>query len=567
MAGTELTVSQLKGLKEEIDRMENKISNILRTDDWAKSAVRVLLVGNTGSGKTTLVHHLMGCGIFAREIAERVVLEPLKILNGAVIGHNATSQTYVPNVLPDPKNNRIFYDCPGFSDTDDSRRIVNAYAIEALFKTPCQIKVLLVMSQPELTAVKGEKAKDVFDMLTQLIPDKRELKKSVGLLVSQTKADFNPFAQLELLRSVENHSYLLDYFLDEARDKVFVFPAPEDVGPYNLFSDQERVLKFLKTPPVENPKHNVVVDKKTANYLLLMGQISNEEMRKSLYCLTDSLGRAYAKDMLTVEDKGNVGLKLSNVQKWISVIEKFKNSCSDWDSFAEGVRVLRSISSEVDDEAEQINELIPWHKFLSSLIKVIPKQDILEGSVVCIHDIVDSQLNCQLAQLRTMEEQEKKLNEQAKKFVEAKEKIDQEYQEQKKKLEKANLAKQELEKKLKEAEEKKRNSDGVLDTQFLESIKQIAAASQASNKQLMDQMMVVLQKQADASEKMMQERMKFLEEQLKINRAAAITEAITKGVVGISESAASLGKTAIEYKYARNEKRRELDTQKEIPTK
>jgi len=102
---------------------------------------------------------------------------------------------------------------------------------------------------------------------------------------------------LEYLRKSAWKNYLVEYFLSEGRDKVFVFPKPIEEGPYELFTDKERVLKFLQTQPVENPKHNVVVDLATLSCLMLLSGRYNEDISRKLVDFVGSIGKVYRKDM------------------------------------------------------------------------------------------------------------------------------------------------------------------------------------------------------------------------------------------------------------------------------
>jgi hypothetical protein len=86
----------------------------------------VMVLGNTGTGKSTAVNYLMGCKMKLVKPVElnlpgvkKVVIVDPKSTRPEVmpIGHGDTSYTFMPKIVSDPDNNdQAYCDCPGFTD-------------------------------------------------------------------------------------------------------------------------------------------------------------------------------------------------------------------------------------------------------------------------------------------------------------------------------------------------------------------------------------------------------------------------------------------------------------------
>src|SRR5277367_2861361 len=77
-----------------------------------------LILGNTGSGKTTFIQWIAGDNdkLIAKEVAEGT--GEFIIEDGNRIGTvTIKSKTIFPELVVDPKTDAAYYDCPGFSDT------------------------------------------------------------------------------------------------------------------------------------------------------------------------------------------------------------------------------------------------------------------------------------------------------------------------------------------------------------------------------------------------------------------------------------------------------------------
>ncbi len=224
------------------------------------NATRVLALGITGSGKTTLIHALAGKKLVVKEGQGRIQLEAPKDqhLEGLLIGHTASSATISPVSWHDRSSGLEYWDCPGFMDSRGwDQDIANAFAIDQLFEAPSLIKTLLVVQESEITDSRARDAFSRFEKLSKILPVPEEIYKSIVLVVTKARGEFSPY---ELLKGIEgSDSKLLRFFADHP-ERVFSFPYPKKglhESQYNLFVDRENLIKMLKANPVVNPTHSI----------------------------------------------------------------------------------------------------------------------------------------------------------------------------------------------------------------------------------------------------------------------------------------------------------------------
>lgn len=117
----------------------------------------VLVVGNTGSGKSTFVNYMLGRQIFERaddEYGDMVVdcRNPI-----ATIGHSKKSETYLTSVYSDEESKISYIDCPGFGDNRGAEvDIVNMYSIARLLRIADKLQgVVFLTSFASLQADRG----------------------------------------------------------------------------------------------------------------------------------------------------------------------------------------------------------------------------------------------------------------------------------------------------------------------------------------------------------------------------------------------------------------------------
>ncbi|KAL0210614.1 hypothetical protein RCL1_005050 [Eukaryota sp. TZLM3-RCL] len=138
-----LKLPDLNGIKARIAKNAAAIA-------MAKDKDIIIFIGNTGSGKSTLVNFVAG---------KQVVVDKNSRMNlvgdGVVMEGGINSVTSAPQFLATPIG--VVYDLPGFRDTNGTEaNILHCALTKALLKAAKSVKVVLVASLSELEACRGE---------------------------------------------------------------------------------------------------------------------------------------------------------------------------------------------------------------------------------------------------------------------------------------------------------------------------------------------------------------------------------------------------------------------------
>lgn len=168
----------------------------------------VLVLGNTGAGKSTLVLTLTGAELTS---------EPTKAGNfiitdkdGLISGLSATtSRTIIPELMTDKENGITYYDCPGFND---SRGVVNdisvTYLIKQLTKYAKRLKLIFAVSYSSVRIGTGDRH-DFIDLAKHAVTFVENLDQYYnGIALIVTKVDNNYIIQNDVPRLVEDHQMI-----------------------------------------------------------------------------------------------------------------------------------------------------------------------------------------------------------------------------------------------------------------------------------------------------------------------------------------------------------------------
>lgn len=119
-------------------------SQKISTDD--KSVV--LVMGNTGAGKTSLTAHLSGLDLVIKKTKyDEPYVDYLKReeWHGKIGTSNVDSETFIPNKFVSA-DGVVFWDCPGFADSRGSEiDIANSFYIGSIAKNAERVKFVLVI--------------------------------------------------------------------------------------------------------------------------------------------------------------------------------------------------------------------------------------------------------------------------------------------------------------------------------------------------------------------------------------------------------------------------------------
>ena len=241
-----------------VEKARGILRNVQIVDDNMKKNAHmrlIVLLGATGSGKTSLMHALAKTSMRAAaedgmaRLAGRYAITPngtaaVNIGKVAGGGRSVTS-----DVRPFKVGNIIYCDGPGFFDTNGGfTEMSNTLLMNEVLRRG--VKILLVVSNDELLARRGEAAKETMDYLKSLLPDERtdraeRMAMSIGIVISKGTLSGTIGDVFAILEGKENHHWLIDYLSDHRKENAFWFPAPTREGPYEAPQDLiEGIKKF-----------------------------------------------------------------------------------------------------------------------------------------------------------------------------------------------------------------------------------------------------------------------------------------------------------------------------------
>lgn len=154
----------------------------------------VLVLGNSGVGKSTLVHYTIGDNsqLISTEIIDPETGEPTgdysikdtkqKIGNSAIYSH-----TKIPELMFDTKTNTSFYDCPGFEDNRNAKYdIAGTYFTKKILDRAKKIKFVFVVNYASVI-VNSDKQNflSVAKHATDIVKNVDKFKNAISLIATK----------------------------------------------------------------------------------------------------------------------------------------------------------------------------------------------------------------------------------------------------------------------------------------------------------------------------------------------------------------------------------------------
>eukprot|EP00930_Biecheleria_cincta_P056456 TRINITY_DN42573_c0_g1_i1.p1 TRINITY_DN42573_c0_g1~~TRINITY_DN42573_c0_g1_i1.p1 ORF type:complete len:908 (+),score=197.81 TRINITY_DN42573_c0_g1_i1:33-2726(+) len=152
----------------------------------------LVVLGNTGAGKSAFVNLLHGCTFELNSEDRMAVREDSPVKELVKIGHTNKSETYTPiveNACDSVGEGYAFADCPGFLDNRGFEiNIANAVNVKQTLVAASSVLVVVIINYSSLMADRGKGVKDLFHILSSLFGTLENVKKhanSVLLAISQ----------------------------------------------------------------------------------------------------------------------------------------------------------------------------------------------------------------------------------------------------------------------------------------------------------------------------------------------------------------------------------------------
>lgn len=329
-------------LLNELDRVSQRIVSVEKYLQGnlaiePRDATRVIVLGTTGSGKSTLVHALAGKTLVANYTQAGDGFEigfEDGFLPNFTTGNGIRSDTYCPLSWHDSSLNLVYWDCPGFLDSrGPDQDVTNAFSIDQLFSTPSRIKILLAIQASDFETARGMEVIRVLNRVASLVPNSDQLNQGLSLVV--TKKLSNSFSVDSLIKGLlfkvhqeisrrssvgesivelEKPLSILDFLVKNSTN-ISSFNMPTSSGTYVL-QDRSKIVQSLRLNPVLNPRHALYFDD-----TVLFDVLSRAEK----FCSVPKL----AKNWRTFVRQDFQKSDLNVLNNWKFVLSSLKNSVND----------------------------------------------------------------------------------------------------------------------------------------------------------------------------------------------------------------------------------------------
>lgn len=342
--------------------------------------LKAVFIGNTNCGKSSLLCCLLKKQLLIKGDGKIVHLE------GEGIGIGLESFTTIP-IIESIKEGDILVDSPGFEDVKGyPQEILNEFSINGIFKKYSgnnnNFKIMLVVSTDEFDTNRGIKMVNSLLNLEKRFPTSSNLIQRVGIVVTKGDIDYEGNDYFKFLKEKINETKepsrdlvrICDYFLNH-KNQVFVFPKPswKNKNQQYDFEDHNRLIEFIHTNPLVNPKHHITLSTEAQLKLQIIREDHLKKLSKSIKKLCDKINNQFANES-----------KSSELQKWYDIIYNLLQE--DIQTSKElGQFLKKNIpnSEQFTKDLEDISEYELFDEFIDSIL-------YLKINTSCLNEVIQA---------------------------------------------------------------------------------------------------------------------------------------------------------------------------------
>ena len=226
----------------------------------------VVVIGNTGTGKSSFVNYLSRCQMIAVSSKSLGVINLNKnvvVVKGVeqggpldelvAIGHTKDSTTFIPQTV---KGTRTFCDLPGFLDKRGPEiKIGNAVNISEIFKVANSVKVVLLVNYNTLLADRARGLDETIRLVSALFGTKENIiryKDSIRMGISQIPRKQD--GEKESLEDLQHHlthpplyNKVEQHLIESLAQNLFIYDLLDEPDTLSFYpvSDRETLFREL----------------------------------------------------------------------------------------------------------------------------------------------------------------------------------------------------------------------------------------------------------------------------------------------------------------------------------
>ncbi|MGI4852228.1 MAG: GTPase domain-containing protein [Janthinobacterium lividum] len=223
----------------------NKVQNLLEENkglfDSSKDQNIVVFIGNTGSGKSTLINFLSDKELSVDPNGDVVLKDPEDV-NSMKIGTGNQSETFFPKFIK--LTDMTFFDVPGIGDTRGIEiSLMNASFIKHIIEGAKSVRLVYVAGMDEITAARGTNFKELVKV-TDKIVSKQNVQDCSVLVITKSQPRDKTKVKEKLLSKTE--SGILDRWFNENKFARFSAPSNDEIF---MLEKEDIFLTILKSQP------------------------------------------------------------------------------------------------------------------------------------------------------------------------------------------------------------------------------------------------------------------------------------------------------------------------------